>query len=174
MKKMLVYVVLVMLLALTACSSSKPDPKTATENLSSASYNTRAVVRYQDIKADVEVIKEEQRCVVTFASPETLKDLSFDYTGDLVTVNYGKLSFSVNPDSVPGKALSSLLISSLNASLAERGVSIEDTGKAIKIVGQTDGTQFELILDRQNGNALSLAIPEDELSMEFYNFSFLG
>ncbi len=159
-------------LSLFACAAPKPSPEAVTENLSKA-YNTRAVVRYQDIKADVEMIKDEQRCVVTFASPETLKDLSFDYSGELVTVHYGKLNFSVNPDSVPGQALSSLLISSLNASLAERGVSIEDTGNAIKILGQTDGTQFELVLDRENGNALSLAIPEDELSLEFYNFNFL-
>ncbi len=173
-KRIVAAVTLTVLLTLTACSASRPNPEKATENLSSASYNTRAVVQYQDIKADVEVIKDQQRCVVTFASPETLKDLSFDYTGDLVTVNYGKLSFSVNPDSVPGQALSSLLISSLNSSLADRGVSIEDTGKAIKILGQTEGTQFELILDRENGNALSLAIPEDELSLEFYNFNFLS
>lgn len=174
MKKLIILVALLITLTLSACSSSRPEPKTAADNLSSSSYNTRAVVQYQDIKADLELIKDEKRCLVTFASPESLKDLSFDYTGDLVTINYGKLSFSVDPDSVPGQALSSLLISSLNSSLEQRGVTIEDTGKAIKILGQTNGTQFELILDRQNGNALSLAIPEDELSLEFYNFNFLG
>ncbi|MFA9380939.1 MAG: hypothetical protein ACERKO_07760 [Acetanaerobacterium sp.] len=172
-KKMAVCCAAILLLSqLAACSKTAPSPEKVTENLSS-SYNTRAVVSYQDIKADLELIKEERRCLVTFESPETLKDLSFDYTGDLVTVHYGKLNFSVNPDSVPGQALSSLLISSLNASLSDRGVTIEDAGSAIKILGQTDGSEFELILDRTKGNALSLSIPDDELSLEFYNFSFL-
>ncbi len=173
MKKVLTcFAAAVAFCALCSCGAVKPSPERVTENLNS-SYNTRAVVQYQDIKADIELLKEEGRCLVTFDSPASLKDLSFDYDGELVTVNYGSLSFSVSPDSVPGQALSSLLISSLNKSLADSGVTIEDTGDAIKILGQTDTTQFELVLDRQNGNALSLSIPEDELNLDFYNFSFL-
>lgn len=170
--KRLVALLCAAVLVLCACSAGGVEPKTAAENLASSSYNTRAVVQYQDIKADIEMIKEEQRCLITFASPDSLKDLSFDYAGELVTVKYAGLSFSVNPDSMPGQALSSMLISTLNSSLADRGVSVEDTGGAIRILGQNDDSEFELLLDRKNGNALSLSVPEDELSLEFYNFSF--
>ncbi len=163
----------VSLLLLVSCNRDAVTPENVTDSLSS-SYNTKAVVEYQDIKANLEMIKSEGRCEVTFDSPASLKDLSFDYNGDLVTVKYGKLSFSVEPDSMPGQALSSLLVSSLNTALNDRGVSVKQEDNAIKVVGQTNGSDFELVLDRKNGNALSLKVPEDDLSLQFYNFSFIS
>ena len=163
----------VVLLLLPGCNNSKVSPEEATSKLSSP-YNTKAVLQYQDIKANLEMVKSEGRCEVTFESPDALKDLTFDYTGDLVTVNYGKLSFSVEPDSMPGQAMSSMLVSSLNTALNDRGISVKQENGAIKVVGKTNGSEFELVLDRNNGNALTLKVPEDDLSLQFYNFSFIS
>ena len=163
----------VVLLLLPGCNQSNVSPEEVTSNLNSP-YNTKAVLQYQDIKANLDMIKSEGRCEITFESPASLKDLTFDYTGDLVTVKYGKLSFSVEPDSMPGQAMSSLLISSLNSALNDRGVTLKQENSAIKVTGKTNGSEFELVLDRKNGNALSLNVPEDDLSLQFFNFSFIS
>ena len=163
----------VLCLAAGGCAGAEQTPKQVAEKFTNSSYTTTAVIEYKGIKANVQLLKSEGRCKVTFESPDSLKDLSFDYTGDLVTVVYGKLQFSVTPDSMPAKALSTLLINSLNKSLSGQGISIEQQGGKVKITGQSEGTSFELILDRENGNALSLNIPAEELKIDFHNFSFL-
>lgn len=176
MKKLTAFILCIaVMFSLCGCSKGedKAPPEKSIENLSQP-YTTSAKVTMRDISADIQITKADGgRCLVTFESPENLKDLSFDYTGELVTVKFGKLKFSVEPGSVPAKAMTSLIIRALNSSFKEQGVTIEEQNDAVVISGTSGGSVFKLIIDKQNGNALTLEIPDDELKVEFYNFSFM-
>lgn len=166
----------VLSIGLSACGTQKLNAQEQAqikENLSK-SYETTAEVKYHDFETVMTVYKKPMNCAtVRFDSPENLKDFKLTYYTDKVAVDYKDMHFDFLPDTLPGKAASSLVVSALNSAMNDTGVSVEQKEEQLIVKGEMDEGSFSLVIDRNNGNILKLSIPASELEMEILNFKIL-
>lgn len=158
------------------CKSADQKARTAAEQQKkiSQSFQTTAKVKYKELETVMTIYKKPMNCaIVTFDSPESLKDMKMTFYTDKVELSYNDLSFDFVPDSVPGKAASQIVLSALNTALNDDGVSIEQKEGQLIINGVIEAGEFSLVVDAKNGNILKLSIPESELDLEVLNFKIL-
>jgi hypothetical protein len=164
----------VLLVSMAACSSGVIPPKNPLDE-QSGNFDTIANISYKELSASARITRENPRsCSVTFTSPESLADIAFVFWGDKVDVNYKALSFTFDPNSVPGGAVASITAGAINAALSGRGLEVDYIDGALTLSGTLDSGDFSLRVDQNDGNLLMLSIPEQRLEVEFVNFTFLN
>ncbi len=137
-------------------------------------YNTTANIKYRDITAQAVFTKDAGgTATVTFTSPDSLKDIKFVYTEQLVTVSYKEMEFSLDPNSFLASSVTQTVISSIDMVTRQNGVRVQLKESGLCVTGEMETGNFELVLDKESGNALRLNVPQDELEVEFVNFSFV-
>ncbi len=175
-KLVLAVVSAVLAIGFSACGTEKLNAQEQAqiqENLSK-SYETTAKVNYHDFETVMTIYKKPMNCAtVRFENPENLKDFKLTYYTDKVAVDYKDMHFDFLPDTLPGKAASSLVVSALNSAMSDNGVTVEQKEKQLIVKGELDEGSFSLVIDRDNGNILKLSIPASELEMEILNFKIL-
>lgn len=167
-----------MLFTAVSCSSTEPiqpsAPQTAAESLTQP-FESTISVRYRDIDATAVLSKQSPgSCTVTFQSPATLRDMSMVFTADQVSLSYNQLRASFSPDTIPGAAVSKLLVSAINAAVKDQGVSVDYQDDVLTITGDLEAGSFSLSLDKESGNLLRLSVPEEDFEAEFSGFTILG
>ena len=183
MRKIAVFLMSV-LMTLTICGcSSEGGNNSMKKDLSVPSeisqaytgpYNTTANIKYKDITAQAVFTKDDGGTVtVTFLSPDSLKDIKFVYTEQLVTVSYKEMEFSLDPNSFLASSVTKTIISSIDMVTKQNGVRVQLQDEGLMISGEMQTGTFQLVLDKKSGNALKLQIPQDDLEVEFVNFSFV-
>jgi hypothetical protein len=110
---------------------------------------------------------------VTFTSPESLADVAFVFWGDKVELNYKAMSFTFDPNSVPGGAVARIAVGAINTALSGKGLAVQYTDNALTLSGTLDSGDFILRVDQNDQSLLRLSIPEQQLDIEFVNFTFL-
>jgi len=83
------------------------------------------------------------------------------------------LSFTFDPNSVPGGAVASVVVGAVNSALSGKGLTVEHTDGSLTLSGRLESGDFLLRLDSNDGSLLTLSIPEQELEIEFLGFTFL-
>ncbi|WP_308754327.1 hypothetical protein [uncultured Anaerotruncus sp.] len=165
-----------LLLGAAGCGAKEREESAAErmrQNLSQ-SFQTTARVRYGELETEMTIYKKPMNCaVVTFQSPESIRDIKMTFFTDKVTVQYGDLSFDFTPDSVPGKAASKMILSALNAALNDQGVRFEEREGKLVVTGAIEEGEFSLVIDGENGNILKLSIPQNDFEAEILNFRIL-
>ena len=63
--------------------------------------------------------------------------------------------------------LVSTIVSTFNSVANQKGISAKVKDNTVSIEGENSGAKFEMVLDRENKNALSLDIPSIGLSAKF-------
>ena len=136
-----------LLLGAAGCGAKAREESAAEQmrqNLSQ-SFQTTAKVRYGGLETEMTIYKKPMNCaVVTFQSPESIRDMKMTFFTDKVTVQYGDLSFDFTPDSVPGKAASKMILSALNAALNDQGVRFEEQDGKLVVTGKIEEGDFSL------------------------------
>ncbi len=95
------------------------------------------------------------------------------FTEDKVTVQYQDLSVSVKPETLTDGMAGDILMDTLQTALGSENVELSRQDGVLTVKGKLDsGGNFELRLDSQTGNFLSLAMPESDFYMEFSGFEF--
>lgn len=164
-----------MLLTMGGCNAENKEleAKAAQEKLAQ-SFRTTAKMTYKSLSTEIEIYKKPMNCaVVSFAAPDSLKDMKLTFYTDHVTMSYKDQEFDFMPDSLPGKAASRLVISAINAAMSDQGISVEQTEDQLIIKGSIEEGDFLLTIDAKNGNILKLSIPQSELELEILNFKIL-
>lgn len=139
----------------------------------SGNYRTTAHINYKDLKASASISQETpSSCSVVFESPPSLKEMAFVFRQDSVDLSYKGLSFSFNPDSMPGGAVAKLAVSAINKAMKDEGLNVALDGSALEVTGMLENGEFSLKLDGKTGNLLKLSVPAEELEIEFVNFQF--
>ena len=165
---------LVALCAAVLCACGNPQPANPLPK-QSGNFETAAEIRYKELKATASVSRETpDSCTVVFASPPSLKDMSFVFRRDSVDLSYKGLGFRFDPDSLPGGAVAGLTVSAINRAMSDDGLTLDYADGKLGITGIMDSGEFHLLLDQQSGNLLKLSIPAEELEIAFVNFHFLG
>lgn len=175
MKKFVAVFLCVMLTFLTTACTPTPEGKTLSQDelqdktqQYQSSFKNTANIKYNglEIKATIEK-KVSGETIVSFSSPETLKGLNFTIKEDDIKVNYMNMTFSIDPNNLNSSMLVSMIIGVFNNLANNQGISAKVENNAILITGEKNDMQFEMILDKANGSALTLDIPSMGLYAEF-------
>jgi len=177
MRNKLLCILLAVVLALSffGCGG-KENSQAASEQVKKAaeSFQTTAKVKYRELETVMTIYKKPMNCaVVGFESPDSLRDMKMTFYPDKVALQYKEMSFDFAPDSLPGQAAAKMVLSALNAALADEGITVEQQDKKLLVSGTIDEGAFSLVIDAENGNILKLVIPEKELELEVLNFKIL-
>ncbi len=161
------------------CTSCSPTSLKDGETLSSEqlknstkqytdTFKSTANISYNglDIKAVIEKLPDNST-TVTFLSPETLKNLNFTVSEDDIKVNYLGMEFHIDPNNLNSSMVVSMMIGVFNNLANNQGINAKVENNAILISGNTNDMQFEMTLDKNNGNALTLNIPSMNFSANF-------
>ena len=160
-------------LSLTSCSPKEKTPEDLFEG-HSGNFDTTANISYKDLSATARITRETPRsCSVTFSSPESLADVAFVFWDDRVDLNYKAMSFTFDPNSVPGAAVARLTAAAVNSALSGKGLAVQYADNALTLSGALDSGSFTLRLDQGDQRLLKLSIPDQQLDVEFINFTFL-
>lgn len=178
MKKLAALLLCVLLAAgLLAACGEKAAPKTSAADELTKPFESTVAIRYKDIDATAQIAKQSPGyCKITFASPEALKDMAVEFTVDKVNIDYKKLHTSFNPSSLPGTAVSKLLVSVIDSATQKDGVRVEYKNDALLISGTLEegNSEFILRIDPKNGNLIRLSVPSEQFEAEFTNFNFVS
>lgn len=159
-------------LLLTACGEdSGPESSMVQEQLAK-NFDTTAHITYGEIQAELRISKADGKCVATLLEPELVRDMTFVFTDDLVSIEYMGLHFDLDPNSLPAQAVASIMVSTINAAVEPYGVEMSIQDNVILLEGDSDAGRFTLRLDKENGNFLSVDIPSAGFAAEFENFTF--
>lgn len=176
MKKTLAVLLLTLVIFLTSCSPASPkegqtlspeQTKTATEKYSQ-SFTTTANIKYNDMTVVATIDKTASgETTVSFSQPEMLNTLSFTVKNDDIKVNYLGMTFHIDPNNLDSSMLVSTLVNAFNSVGSGKGISATVKDNAISVVGDTEKAKFEMVFDKENGNAISLDVPSIGLKAEF-------
>ncbi|WRS27622.1 hypothetical protein U6B65_00425 [Oscillospiraceae bacterium MB08-C2-2] len=177
MRIRLLLLALLVLLTGTGCAkkqdTQKPSPDVSAAL--NAPFSTSANISYKELAATAVLSRETpQACTVTFSSPASLKDMSFMFTQDLVTIRYKGLSFDVDPADIPTSNAARIAVAAINKVTSDQGLTVDYTDTALAFSGVMESGAFTLKLDRENGSLLKLSVPSEELEIEFVSFEFLA
>jgi hypothetical protein len=137
-------------------------------------FDTTANITYRDLKATATITQETpQSCAVTFSSPASLQDMSFVFREGVVDLGYKGVSFTFDPESLPGGALAKIAVAGVNTAMKDDGVTVDYTEGVLSLSGLLESGEFTLRLDPENGNLMKLLVPAEDLEIEFVNFTFL-
>jgi len=172
LKRITLLICATLLLTLVSCSRPKTPENLFEEH--SGNFDTVANISYKELSATARITRETPRsCSVTFTSPESLSDIAFVFWDDRVELNYKAMSFAFDPNSVPGGAVARIAVGAINTALDGRGLAVEYTDNALTLSGALDSGSFTLRVDQNDQSLLKLSIPDQQLDIEFVNFSFL-
>jgi hypothetical protein len=170
------------LLTLIACIGGfaacalQPTPQPPANPLVShiGNFDTAANITYRDLKATATITQETpQSCAVTFSSPASLQDMSFVFREGVVDLAYKGVSFTFDPQTLPGGALAKIAVAGVNKAMKDDGVTVDYTEGVLSLSGLLESGEFTLRLDPENGNLMKLLVPAEDLEIEFVNFTFL-
>lgn len=155
------------------CSKEEIKPKPPLSK-HTGNYTTDARIKYKELSAVAKISQETpSSCSVEFESPPSLSGMAFVFKSDKVDLNYKGLSFTYSPESIPGGAIAKLATSAINRAMKDDGLSVVQEDGALRINGVMESGSFSLTLDKKTGNLMKLSVPEEELEIEFENFTFL-
>ncbi len=167
----------ILALALVACGKQKAVTERNIADELTRPFESTVSIKYKEINATAKIAKQTPGyCKVTFASPEALQDMAVEFTVDKVNIDYKKLHTSFNPSSIPGSAVSKMLVSAIDSATKDNGVRVEYKDDILLVTGQMeDGAGgFILRMDAKNGNLIRLSVPGDDFEAEFSNFNFIA
>ncbi|WP_343252377.1 hypothetical protein [Ligaoa zhengdingensis] len=167
----------ILALALVACGKQKAVTERNIADELTRPFESTVSIKYKEIDATAKIAKQTPGyCKVTFASPEALQDMAVEFTVDKVNIDYKKLHTSFNPSSIPGSAVSKMLVSAIDSATKDNGVRVEYKDDILLVTGQMeDGAgEFILRMDAKNGNLIRLSVPGDDFEAEFSNFNFIA
>ena len=175
-KVVALFAAFVMIAGLGACAkegAAQPELNPA-EQLNKP-FESTVSIKYKDIDATARLARRAPGyCRISFSSPESLQDMAVEFTTDTVNVDYKKLHASFRPGSVPGSAISSLLVDTVNTATKENGVTVDYQNEVFTLEGRSESGTFLLTMDGNNGNLLTLSVPADDFEATFTDFSFLA
>lgn len=103
---------------------------------------------------------------LVFEKPETLKGTSMLWNGDTVTLQMYGLSFNVDPDDIPERAIGEELVAVLDQVLRAEVNGKEKDGDVV-YEGTVGDTAYTLVYDGESGFPQSLSMPQMEFYAEF-------
>lgn len=137
----------------------------------SAPFSAKATVKLRDITISGDINKTDTGCAtMTVLSPPSLKGISFQYDGQDIKASYHGMSVKLNADSKLAGGIIKLIVSAIDKAASNNGVSIKQSGDALTVSGDSDGTKFSVKFDRKSGSIAQISMPDLEAECSFEDF----
>ena len=149
------------LLVLCSCKGKVNEP---IQNFSQIPFKSNVKITYNELEF-IAFLKYEgiNSAVLTFISPENIKGLSFEKNNDEILAKYDTLEFPINLSGNKYYSIAELAFSAI-----------------IKGLSQSSNEGFEaeinstkVIFSFENNAICQISVPERNLILSFYNFSFV-
>lgn len=138
-------------------------------------YNAVIDLNYQGLAAQATIDQSTPGCYqVKFTAPETVAGMEFETDSETIIIRFGELETSMKVDEFFDSAAVKALVSGLNSAAAGSGVEFSMEDQSLRMEGDSGSGRFLLRIDRENGNLLSLEMPQQGLSLSFKDFCFLS
>lgn len=111
---------------------------------------------------------------ISVIEPDTLNGLTIAYNGDDITTSYKGMSFTMDDSSVVATSIGKIILSAINKASSPSGVEVKMLDSSIVIDGETDQGRFSITLDKNNGNIVSLNVPNLDFICNFDEFLWIG
>ncbi|MEG1621705.1 MAG: hypothetical protein RR322_07325, partial [Oscillospiraceae bacterium] len=156
MKINVISIMLTIMCLFTACGGN--NKKIDKENVAtqiSRPFSSGAHIVYQELEAFAQLSNDEENGFeITFASPETLKDIKFTLIDEKIKISYKDVHFTVDRETMVGDAVSSMILKTINSVTKENGIEVSVDGTALIIKGEIENGIFYLSIDRKTGHFL--------------------
>lgn len=138
-------------------------------------FESTVAVTYRGMEVQGRLARQAPGCCrFSFQSPKALESLSVEITTERVNLDYNGLHTSLAPGALPENAIPELLAGVLGAAARETGVDAVQKGGVFTLSGKVSGSEYELRLDAQSGDILSISVPKAQLEAVFSGFSYIS
>ena len=163
------------LLSLAGCSgcSGGQTQESAIQKLTS--FSCKANITYGDFTASADVTRQaDGETVFVLTEPESLRDMTFLFRSDQVSISYKGLTIDVSPTSFLASAAGSALVNSIDQTLKSENVEITKKDGVLEINSKSNSGNYTMQLDQTTGALLKLLVPSLDLQCDFTEFQPLG
>lgn len=173
MKKIYIILCIILCILMIGCAKKSDKPPEQISKTLTQGFDANAKIKIGDIEAEAKFDKQnENNCVVEFSQPKILNSLKLDFNGESINVSYLGLNLKLNENSFLTKAAVSAIIKAIDSSIKDSGVRILKEGNVIIFSGKNDNGEFNIKLDKDKGNIVSIDIPSLNIKCDFENFQF--
>lgn len=173
MKKIYIVLCIILCTLMIGCSKKSDKPPEQMSKTLNQGFNANAKIKFGDIEAEAIFDKSnENSCMVEFSQPKVLNSLKLIFDGESINVSYLGLNLELNENSALTKTVVSAIINAIDSSVKDSGVRVSKENNAIIIDGKNENGEFNVKLDKKNGNIISIDIPALNIKCNFENFKF--
>lgn len=112
-------------------------------------------------------------CKINFVQPADLNKLSIESGEGVVTIQFGDLGVSVDPDTLPETAMLNVLMNSFDKCITPQNITASSQNGGYVLVGDSASGHFTLTL-ANDYTPLSLQVPNEQMSIRFKDFQYLS
>lgn len=153
----------------TSTPKQSEVPVLANEILSS-NFTANATITMQDIAVNADVNKTSPNSItLTIQEPKTLEGMNFQYTGDLVNINYKGMTLGLDTNSKALSSVGNILMSAITTATAGTGVEVKSENGGIVVNGVTDTSDFSILLNPSTNSIAKITSENLDFVCEFGN-----
>ena len=132
-------------------------------------FDAQATINVQGITLTADVNKTDyQKCTIVVNEPKSLGGMRFQYDGNKMNVTYKGMSVDIN-DKVAG-SVAKILVDTIDTVSPELDLVLEDG--LLVVSSENEMGEFNITLDEENGNIVSINVPNLDFECNFDDFIF--
>ncbi len=156
---------ILMMFSIVGCSK-----KTGAVTISGM-YTINADVTMDDFKGSVSLNRlGSGGWEINFSKPDNLKGMQIAYQNDTAKVTFKGLSFDINREDIPVKAIAMNMTGALEKIASGKNVKYTKNNGKITAKGSIDDTSFEVLMNEKNNNLISINMKDIGLKAKFSDF----
>ena len=168
MKKIVIIGAILAILLLTGCQPKQAQPL----DLTGGMFCTVTVtLGEQVITAQLERTVTGI-CRLSVQEPSELEGLTFDWTGDALSLQYKGLNWDLEADALPSTAFAAALMKCLDIAAKKDGLETQSIQQdRVTTRGYCDAGEFQLVYDQTRNQVISIELDALDLTAEFSDYT---
>lgn len=163
----------VVLFFLFAGCSNQPSQESVIQQLTN--FSCKADITYGEFTASADVTRQaDGQTTFVITEPESLKDMTFLFRDDQVSISYKGLTIDVEPTSFLASAAGSALVHSIDQTLKSENLQIVQKEDVLELSSKSFSGNYTMQLDKTTGALLKLLVPSLDLECDFSDFQPLN
>lgn len=173
MKKILLSISLIVLVfCFVSCTKNVENPPIPTTD---RPFSSTVKITYKDLSySGFLTFRNSASATLEITEPENLKGLIFTLSNGELSAKYEGLDFPLDTLDSRAKSAAEMIFSALASAGVSSDIQIDNAKNEFSVSGKIYSNKYDMIFDRKSGAIKSFSVPEQELSVTFENFSFLG
>lgn len=173
MKKILLGISLIVLVFCFASCDERS--KTPTIPTTDRPFSSTVKIDYKDLSyKGFLTFRNSASATLEITEPENLEGLIFTLSNGELSAKYEGLDFPLDNLDARAKTAAGMIFSALASAGTSSDIKVNEAKNEFSTSGQIYSKRYDMIFDKKSGAVKSFSAPEEQLSVTFENFSFLG